>query len=162
MRHNGPLKLCNTVAPKGFYLRRADGTKKAKKSLTDERDIRIVCSFIVLGRRRALKAQWHLRKGQGFHKDHKPVNTRSSVDQGSSYKDLGSGGKQGNESGEAVKWVTTSHLGTADRPGESWGSWRGQAGGPHGRADNWEGGAQWWGWHRGWGWSPRTSKGRSC
>lgn len=36
-----PLKLCNTVALKGMYLRMTDGTK-GRKSLIGERDIKTI------------------------------------------------------------------------------------------------------------------------
>lgn len=47
------------------------------------------------------------------------------------------------------------NLRAADGPGESWGSRRGQTRGPHGRADDWERGAQ----RRGWHWRRRSRRG---
>lgn len=104
----------------------------------------------------------HLR---GSHRDNRPARIRGlevSGSWGSSHKDLRVTRKTRKCKWRGRMWVTTSHLGTADRPGESWGSWRGQARGAHGRADDREGGAQGRGWHRGWGWGPRASKGRGC
>lgn len=65
IRHNGPLKLCNTAAPKGFYLRRADGTKKAKKSLIDKTDIKNSRFFYSTGEEACTESSVAPQEGPG-------------------------------------------------------------------------------------------------